>query len=429
MIDIKLIRESPEKIKSELGKRGEKIDFTELLENDKKRKELLLKIEQLRKKRNIISEKIGTIKTKNDISSETKEDIDKISSEIEQDREKIRMYETELTEIEHKIHEFLLRIPNLPDETVPIGNSSADNRVIRYSGTIKEYGFKPKPHWELGKKLDILDFEKGVKLSCSRFVVLKGAGCKLERALINFMIDTHINRGYTEIFTPYLVNKDTITGTGQLPKFEDEIYKTTDVESVLYLIPTAEVSVTNLHRDEILSESELPKKYVSYSACFRRESGSYGKDTKGLIRNHQFNKIELVKIVKPQDSANELESLVSDAEEILKQLMLPYRVVELCTSDLGFSSSKTYDIEVWMPGEKMWREISSCSNCKDFQARRMNTKYRTTDGKKEFVHTLNGSGIAVGRTFAAILENYQNPDGTVTVPEVLIPYMKMDKII
>jgi seryl-tRNA synthetase len=291
---------------------------------------------------------------------------------------------------------------------------------------VQKPDFEAKPHWEIGEKLGILDFSAAAKLSGSRFSLLKGFGCVLERALINFMVDLHRSRGYTEVFTPFLVTRETLRGTGQLPKFEEEVFRCRDDE--LYLIPTAEVPVTNIHRDEFLDEKDLPKKYVSFSSCFRREAGSYGKDTKGLIRNHQFNKVELVKISRPEESDRELEGMLTDAEEVLKQLKIPYRILELCTGDIGFSAAKTYDLEVWMPGEKKFREISSCSNCRDFQARRMNIKIKYKDKKKVLAHTLNGSGLAVGRTFAAILENFQQKDGSVTVPEVLRPYTKIDVI-
>lgn len=322
--------------------------------------------------------------------------------------------------------DLLLKIPNIPDETVPQGNSEKDNVVISQHGTIPEFDFQTLPHWEIGEKLGILDFNSAAKISGSRFSAIKNLGCRLEHALIQFMLTEHIKNGYEEIWLPYLVNKETITATGQLPKFADEVYKISEEET--YLIPTAEVSVTNLYRGEILSEEELPKKFVSYSACFRKESGSYGKDTKGLIRNHQFNKIELVKFVKPEESNNELELLVQDAARILQKLGLTYRIVSLCSADLGFSSAKTYDLEVWMPGEKRWREISSCSNCKDFQARRLNTKIQYKNGKKSLIHTLNGSGVAIGRTFACILETYQQKDGSVKIPEVLVPFMGIEKI-
>jgi seryl-tRNA synthetase len=323
----------------------------------------------------------------------------------------------------------LLRINNLPDASVPVGQSEADNKIMREVGKKTEFAFAPKNHQELGEGLGILDLKTGAKLSGARFAVLKSQGAALERALISFMLDVHTREhGYSEVFTPYLVTPETMKGTGQLPRFEEELFRL-DRDS-LYLIPTAEVSVTNIHREDVLEEKELPKKYVCYSACFRREAGSYGRDTMGLIRNHQFNKVELVQFVKPEESLEALELLTASAEKILYKLKIPYRVVLLCTADMGFASAKTYDLEVWMPGEPSedgkgkgrWREISSCSTFTDFQARRMNIKYKKSDGKKDFVHTLNGSGLAIGRTWAAVLENFQQPDGSIQVPEVLQPY-------
>src|SRR5207302_7440625 len=318
-------------------------------------------------------------------------------------------------------------VNNIPDGAVPVGASSADNKVLREVGKIPSYKFTPKSHLELGEALGILDFKAGAKLSGSGFPVLHGQGAALERALISFMLDVHTKEhGYTEVFAPYLVTPQSMQGTGQLPRFEEELFCVERDD--LYLIPTAEVSVTNLHRDEVLDEKELPKKYVCYSACFRREAGSYGQDTKGLIRNHQFNKVELVQFVKPEESLEVLELLTASAEKILYKLKIPYRVVALCTGDLGFASAKTYDIEVWFPSEKKYREISSCSTFTDFQARRMNIKFKRSDGKKELVHTLNGSGVAIGRAFAAILENFQQADGSVVIPEVLRPFIGFDLI-
>jgi len=412
MLDIKLIRTNKEEVERQLKKRGIEISLEDLLNWDNERRKLITEIDNLRAERKNISQK------------KPSEELQKKSEEI---REKIKEKEKFLLNLEQQIEDFLLRIPNIPDQSVPVGKSSKENKIVRTWGEQKKFSFEPKGHWEIGQKLDILDFSIASKISGTRFALLKGKGAGLERALITFMLDLHIkNHGYTEIFAPYLVNKKSITGTGQLPKFEEEVFKCRDDE--LYLIPTAEVSVTNIHRDEILDEKILPIKYVSYSACFRREAGSYGKDTKGLIRNHQFNKIELVKFTKPEESMTELEKLTKDAEEVLKKLGLAYRVVELCTGDLGFASSKTYDLEVWMPGEKMWREVSSCSNFKDFQSRRMNIKFKREDGSKEYVHTINGSGLAVGRTFAAILENFQNEDGSINIPEVLLPYLDFKTI-
>lgn len=420
MLDIKLIRENPDAVKAELEKRGQEVMFGELLEWDEERRQLAAKIEAMREKRNREAEEVGRAK------KEGKEPPAALVAEMDALREEIKEKERGLSAFEQKIEDFLLRIPNIPDASVPVGRSSQQNRVAREHGAIQLPDFTPKPHWEVGEKLGILDFETASKISGARFALLKGRGCVLERAIISFFLDTHISRGYSEVLAPYLVNRESMQGTGQLPKFEEDLFRCRDDE--YYLIPTAEVSVTNIHRGDMLDEKRLPAKYVSYSACFRREAGSYGKDTKGLIRNHQFNKVELVKFVKAEDSAAELESLTNDAEEVLKRLGLVYRVVELCTGDMGFSAAKTYDLEVWMPGEKRWREISSCSNFKDFQARRMNIKVRRENKNKELVHTLNGSGVAVGRTFAAILENYQQKDGSLVIPEALRTYTKFDRI-
>lgn len=335
----------------------------------------------------------------------------------------IKEIERSLPDIEDELHNLLMFIPNIPHESVVVGKDSDDNPIVRTEGEIKDFDFIPLSHWEIGEKLGILDFPRAAKIARSRFSLQKASGARLERALIDFMLDTHTNKhGYTEILPPFLVNSDSMTGTGQLPKFREDLFKIDGWD--LFLIPTAEVPVTNIHRDEILSFDKLPVKYVSYTPCFRSEAGSYGKDTRGLIRQHQFNKVELVKFCFPEDSDQELESLTRDAEEILKLLKLPYRVVSLCTGDLGFSSAKTYDIEVWLPGQQLFREISSCSTFTDFQARRANIRYSKKKGKgNELVHTLNGSGLAVGRTLVAILENYQQNDGSVIIPEALRPYM------
>ncbi|MCB4792286.1 MAG: serine--tRNA ligase [Elusimicrobia bacterium] len=419
MLDIKLIRENPDLVKQALEKRGKTILLDDIICWDATRRKVINELNALQEIRNKKSDEIGKLKSKKDPIAGIVTEMNKVNEEIKE-KEKITQ------DLDKKIEEFLLNIPNIPDETTPVGRSAQDNKVVRRSGDIPSFDFTAKNHWEIGEKLGVLDFETAAKLSGARFALLKGAGCVLERALINFMIDVHIKKGYSEVMAPYLVSSTTMQGTGQLPKFADELFKCKDDD--LYLIPTAEVSVTNIHRDEFIEEKDLPKKYVSYSACFRREAGSYGKDTKGLIRNHQFNKVELVKIVKPETSGDELESLTLDAEEVLKLLGIPYRVIALCTGDIGFSSAKTYDLEVWMPGEKTWREISSCSNFKDFQARRMNIKIRYQDKRKEFAHTLNGSGVAIGRTFAAILENYQQKDGSVLIPKALQPYTKIDKL-
>jgi len=421
MLDIKLFRDNLVFVKEGLAKRGFNTDFDNLLNLDEQRRKIISEIDQARLKRNTDSEQIGKLKR------EGKEPDAQLLQELEQFRTRIQEKERFLLTLENQIEDILLRIPNIPDETTPVGKSDKDNVVVRVVGDIPKFSFKPKHHWEIGTKLGILDFETASKISGSRFAVLKNEGCALERAIISFFLDTHKQKGYQEIMTPYLVNQASMRGTGQLPKFEEELFKCQ--EDKLYLIPTAEVSVTNIHRDEVLDEKDLTKKYVSYSACFRREAGSYGKDTKGLIRNHQFNKVELVKFSKPENSAAELEALTNDAENVLQLLKIPYRVMALCSGDIGFSSCKTYDLEAWMSGEKMYREISSCSNFKDFQARRMNIKFKSaTSKKREFVHTLNGSGVAVGRTFATILENYQQEDGSVVIPEVLRKYTGFDII-
>ncbi|PKN01581.1 MAG: serine--tRNA ligase [Elusimicrobia bacterium HGW-Elusimicrobia-1] len=424
MLDIKQIRDNTAKIRAALGRRGGNFYLDELLTHDASRRQLIGDIETLRRLRNELSQKICRIQ---------KEGLDaaQLKSEVEESKTELKEKEQFLISVEQKIEDAVLRIPNIPDESTPDGADASANPVVREAGDRKSPGDSVKPHWEVGEALGILDFAAAAKISGSRFTVLKNRGAALERAIISFMLDLHISRGYTEIMAPYLVNRKTMQGTGQLPKFESEVFRCSDDD--LYLIPTAEVSVTNIHREEIIPEQELPKKYASYSACFRREAGSHGQDTRGLIRNHQFNKIELIKFAAPWTSDAEHETLLADAEEVLKVLNIPYRVVLLCAGDLGFAAAKTYDIEVWMPGEKRWREISSVSNFRDFQARRMKIKYRPkpANGKIEkpgLLHTLNASGLAVGRTFAAILENYQNPDGTLTVPECLRKYTGFDKI-
>ncbi len=421
MLDIKLIREQLEYVKEGLKKRNQNISFDQLVSWDNERRAIITEIEQNRLKRNKDSETIGKLKR------EGKEPEKELIEELDQLRVRIQEKEKFLLNIENQIEDFLLRIPNIPDETTPVGKDDKDNVVVRVVGEPPKFSFKPKHHWEIGEKLQILDFERASKISGSRFAIFKNEGAVLERAIISFFLETHKENGYQEVLTPYLVNRASMRGTGQLPKFEEDLFRCPDDQ--MYLIPTAEVSVTNLHRDEVLEEKQLPVKYCSYSACFRREAGSYGKDTKGLIRNHQFDKVELVKFVKPEDSMKELEALTNDAEKVLQLLEIPYRVMSLCSGDIGFSSSKTYDLEAWMSAENMYREISSCSNFKDFQARRLNCKYKNmTTKKREFVHTLNGSGVAVGRTFATILENYQQEDGSVIIPKVLRKYTGFDII-
>ncbi|GHT04501.1 serine--tRNA ligase [Endomicrobiia bacterium] len=421
MLDIKVIRENVKEVKQAMLNRNLDISFDQLLNWDSERKTIIGKIEQLRLKRNKESEEIGRLK------KESKEPPAELLAEINKVRDIIQEQEKQLLTIEKHIEDFLLRIPNIPDKSVPVGKDEKDNKIIRFVGKPEKFSFKPKYHWEIGEKLGIIDFAAASKISGPHFAVLKNEGSALERAIISFFLDKHKEKGYKEITTPYLVNRASMTGTGQLPNLEEDSFKCAVDD--LYLIPTAEVPVTNIYRDDVLEESALPQKYVSYSACFRRESGSYGKDTKGLIRNHQFDKVELVKFAKPETSSEELESLVLDAGNVLELLGLPYRVVLLSTGDIGFSSSKTYDLEVWFAGYGIYREISSCSNLKDFQARRMNIKVKYSQNKKrELLHTLNGSGVAVGRTFAAILENYQQEDGSVVIPNSLREYTGFDII-
>ncbi|MDR1511655.1 MAG: serine--tRNA ligase [Endomicrobium sp.] len=419
MLDIRVIREDIKKVKRAMLNRNQNVNLDRLLNLDRERKILVSEIEQLRFKRNKWSEEVCKLKRENkSVSVDFVADINAI-------KDKIQKQNKRLLATENQIEYFLARIPNIPDESVPIGKDARDNKVVKFVGDLRKFSFKPKYHWEIGEKLDILDFNAASKISGSRFAVLKNEGCDLERAIISFFLDTHKKKGYKEIMTPYLVNRASMRGTGQLPNLEEDLFKCANDD--LFLIPTAEVPVTNIHRDCVFEESFLPQKYVSYSACFRREAGSYGRDTKGLIRNHQFDKVELVKFVKPETSDEELESLVFDAGNVLELLKLPYRLVLLCTGDIGFSSSKTYDLEIWLAGDGTYREISSCSNFKDFQAKRMNIKY-LKDKKREFVYTLNGSGVAVGRTFAAILENYQQEDGSISIPEVLRKYTEFDAI-
>jgi len=432
MLDIKWIRDNPEALKTMLANRRSKLDVAPVFELDGQRRKILSELEQLQAARNKSAERIGKLKAQ-------KQDATAALKEVEGFKGKIKDLEAQLAETEPKLNDLLLRINNIPDKSVPIGASAAENKVLREVGKPGSYAFVPKSHLEIGEGLGILDFKAGAKLSGSGFPVLRGQGAALERALINFMLDVHTKEhGYSEIFAPFLVTPQTMQGTGQLPRFEEELFRVE--RDNLYLIPTAEVSVTNLYREEILDEKVLPIKHVCYSACFRREAGSYGADTKGLIRNHQFNKVELVQFVKPEESLETLELLTASAEKILYKLKIPYRVMALCTGDLGFSSAKTYDLEVWMPGEAAegasegakergrWREISSCSTFTDFQARRMNIKFKRADGKKEFVHTLNGSGVAIGRAMAAILENFQQSDGSVIIPDALKPYFGSERI-
>lgn len=416
MLDIKFVRSNPELVEEGLKKRGADLSLTEFLELDKARREKLAEVELLKSQRNKVSEEIGKMK-------KAGQDAEEKVKEMRQVGQKIKELDNELKQIEENLTQILLAIPNIPHESVPAGTCEEDNQEIRTWGEIPQFNFEPKPHWDIGEALDILEFERAGKVTGARFTFLKGYGARLERALVNFMLDLHTRKhGYKEVFPPFIVNSSSMIGTGQLPKFSEDMFKLENTD--YYLIPTAEVPVTNFYRDEILNGEKLPIYFVAYSACFRAEAGAHGRDTRGLIRQHQFNKVELVKFVKPEDSYEELEKLVQDAEEVLQLLELPYRVVALCGGDLGFSSAKTYDLEVWLPSFNTYREISSCSNFEDFQARRANIRFREEiKSKPKFVHTLNGSGLAIGRTLAAILENYQQEDGSVIVPKVLRPYM------
>jgi seryl-tRNA synthetase len=416
MLDLKFVRTNLDLITDTLKNRGYDLDLSEFQYLDKKRRSILVRLEDIRYQRNKVSDQIAAMK-------KDKEDASSLISEMKTVSKEIKEMESNLPKIIDQLNTLLLLIPNIPHESVVIGKDADDNPVVRMWGEIRNFDFTPLPHWEIGEKLHILDFSRAAKIARSRFSLQSGLGATIERALINFMLDIHTSHhGYIETLPPFLVNSDSMTGTGQLPKFREDLFKVDGWD--LFLIPTAEVPVTNIHRDEILPFDTLPIRYVSYTPCFRSEAGSYGKDTRGLIRQHQFNKVELVTFCCPEDSEKELESLTTDAEEILQRLELPYRVVSLCTGDLGFSAAKTYDIEVWLPGQQLFREISSCSNFTDFQARRANIRFKRKKGKgTEFVHTLNGSGLAVGRTLVAILENYQQPDGSVVIPEALRQYL------
>ncbi|WP_458120561.1 serine--tRNA ligase [Paenibacillus sp. Z6-24] len=423
MLDVKILRNDYDRVATALQNRGKSLDliagFPEL---DTKRRELLQETEQLKNRRNTVSGEVAQRK-------KNKEDAEELILEMRQVSDRIKALDEEIRNLETEIDALTLSIPNLPHSSVPVGVSEDDNVEVRRNGEPRQFDFTPKAHWDVAQDLGILDFEAGAKVTGSRFTFYKGMGARLERALINFMMDLHSEEhGYEEILPPYIVNRDSLVGTGQLPKFEEDLFKLTD--SDYYLIPTAEVPVTNYHREEILSKEDLPKHYVAYSSCFRSEAGAAGRDTRGLIRQHQFNKVELIKLVEPETSYEELEKMTANAERVLQLLGLPYRVLALCTADMGFSAAKTYDLEVWLPESNMYREISSCSNVEDFQARRASIRYRKdSKGKPEFVHTLNGSGLAVGRTVAAILENYQQEDGSVVVPEVLRPYMRGVEVI
>jgi len=426
MLDLKYVVENREAVLAMLASRGQSLDDVQAFPGlagvdpwalDTERRALIREVEALRHRQRVTGEEIAR-------RGKAKADASELKAEMKGVADRIKQGDARLDEVKAAIERFLLVVPNVPDPSVPVGRDAADNVEVRRVGEPRAFDFEPKAHWDLGPELGILDFERAARLSGARFAVYWDLGARLERSLIQLMLDLHGSRGYREVIPPYLVTADTLTGTGQLPKFEGDLFKTSAGDRELYLIPTAEVPLTCLHRDEILDASELPKKYVAFTPCFRSEAGSYGKDVRGLIRQHQFHKVELVKLTTPESSMDELEGMVADAEEVLKRLGLPYRVVALSTGDMGFAAAKTYDIEVWLPGQQAYREISSCSNCTDFQARRASLRYRPEAGAKpRFLHTLNGSGLAVGRTLIAVLENYQQKDGSVVVPEALRPYM------
>ena len=415
MLDPKIIRENTHLVYESLKKRGADFNLDLVLKLDEKRRKLIKETETLKSERNSLSDLIARLKKKGEDVGEKIAYLKNIGAEISH-------LEQELRNVEKEWEDMMLMIPNIPHFSVPVGASEEDNKVVKVWGEKPKFDFEPLPHWDIGEKLDILDFKRAAKITGSRFTLYKSFGAQLERALINFMLDLHTREhGYIEVLPPFMVNRQTMTGTGQLPKFEDELFKLEGLD--FFLIPTAEVPVTNIFSNEILKEKDLPIKFVAYTPCFRKEAGAHGKDTRGLTRQHQFNKVELVKFTTPESSYEELESLLNDAEEVLRKLNIHYRVSALCTGDLGFASAKTYDIEVWLPGQNIYREISSCSNFEAFQARRAMIRYKKENGKNEFVHTLNGSGLAKGRTVMAIIENYQTKDGSIKVPDVLKPYM------
>ena len=416
MLEAKYIREHLEEVRERLATRGQAINLDQFVLIDGERRKTIQEWERLRALQNKVSDEVSKKKKEGRDASDLIDEMKKVSQDL-------KGLDGIIEEKEKALQDFLLTVPNLPHSSVPVGKDPSDNAEVRRWGDIPKFDFEPKAHWDLGEELGILDFKTGAKITGARFTLYWDLGAKIERALINFMLDLHTREhGYREVLPPFMVNRMTMTGTGQLPKFEEELFKVEGTD--YFLIPTAEVPVTNIHQDEVLEEKALPLYYTAYTPCFRKEAGSYGKDTRGLIRQHQFNKVELVKFAKPENSYEELEKLLSNAEEVLKRLKLPYRVVNLCTGDLGFSASKTYDIEVWLPGQDTFKEISSCSNFEDFQARRAKIRYRISGkSKTEYVHTLNGSGLAVGRTLVAILENYQQADGSVIIPEVLRPYL------
>ncbi|MBI4400860.1 MAG: serine--tRNA ligase [Nitrospirae bacterium] len=418
MHDLRHLRENLDAIRTQLAPRGADVPWEDLRKLIEERRSLTITVEDLRHQLKKGSDEVGRLKREKQPADAAMHLMKTLGDRIKEVEESLRI-------VEERVTDLALRIPNLPHPSVPIGKDPADNQEVRRWGTPEKFAFAPKPHWELGETLSILDFERAARVTGTRFAVLTGLGAQLERALINYMLDLHTSRhGYREVLPPFLVNRAAMTGTGQLPKFEEDLFRLRDVE--YYLIPTAEVPVTNLHREEIVADDRLPIRYAAYTPCFRREAGSYGKDTRGLIRVHQFNKVELVAFARPEESYQELERLTTNAEAVLQGLGLPYRVVTLCTGDLGFAAAKTYDLEVWLPSQDTFREVSSCSNFEAFQARRANIRYRRqhgkSDGKTDFVHTLNGSGLAVGRTLVAVLENYQQADGTVMIPEALRPY-------
>ncbi len=419
MFDAKFVRNNIEVLERMTAERGDPFSLDEFIQLDEENRHIRSRLEEFQHKINVVSKNIGQLKREGKDTLTQQVEMKEVSAKIKELKKK-------KMDVDGSIQDILLQIPNIPNSSVPDGAGEEDNLEIKQWGTSPEFDFTPKPHWDIGESLDILDFKRGAKLAGARFTLYKGLGARLERGLMNFMLDIHTReKGYQEVLPPFLVNRTTMTGTGQLPKFEEDLFHVPkDENEVYFLIPTAEVPVTNIYSQEILDAEQLPVYYTAHTPCFRKEAGSYGKDTRGLIRQHQFNKVELVKLVEPENSYQELESLLEDAEEILKRLDLHYRVVVLCKGDMGFSASKTYDIEVWMPGQQAYREISSCSNFEDFQARRASIRYRPAPGSKpEFVHTLNGSGLAVGRTLVAILENYQQSDGTVVIPEALRPYL------
>jgi seryl-tRNA synthetase len=417
MLDIKLIREKPDFVRQRLATRGrgDEARIAEIAALDEQRRKLVSEGDNLKAERNMVSKEIGALKSKG-------QDASAQMAAMKQVGERITSLDAEVATLDTKLQDILLVIPNLPNESVAVGKEAADNPEVKRWGEAPKFAFQPKAHWDIGEQLGILDFARAAKISGSGFILYKGAGARLERALINFLLDLHTgDHGYTEVFPPFLINRNAMIGTGQLPKFEEDMYRLRDEE--MYLAPTAEVPVTNIHRDEILREEQLPIYYCAYTPCFRREAGAAGKQTRGMIRVHQFDKVEMIKFVKPENSYEELEKMLTNAERVLQVLGLHYRVVLLCTGDMGFASAKTYDIEVWAPGQNAYLEVSSCSNCEDFQARRANIRFKGSDGKNRFVHILNGSGTALARLYVALLETYQQADGSVKIPEPLVPYM------